>query len=125
MNQFELLKYQELLRARNIVNSFNTASNTDRDIAASLGYKEDNIEKGFNPNQDLYTDILKADQTPAQQAKIKKVMEEFKAGTLKSSAGTKITDRKQAIAIAMSEAGIVQKGDYAQTQLPRNDLNLM
>ena len=41
--------------------------------------------------------------------KIEKVMHEFKEGTLKSGkdgkAG-KVTDRKQAIAIALSEAGI-------------------
>jgi len=38
-------------------------------------------------------------------AKIKKVMHEFKAGTLHSgsSRGPKVTDPKQAIAIALSE----------------------
>ena len=39
-----------------------------------------------------------------KQAKIRKVMREFKNGTLKSSDGKKVTSRKQAIAIAMSEA---------------------
>jgi hypothetical protein len=34
-----------------------------------------------------------------------KVMGEFKRGTLKSSSGSKVTSRKQAIAIALSEAG--------------------
>lgn len=38
------------------------------------------------------------------QAKIGKVMEEFKDGKLKSSAGQKVTDRKQALAIGISEA---------------------
>lgn len=42
-------------------------------------------------------------------AKIKKVMDEFKAGTLKSSAGEKVTDRDQAIAIALSEAKDLKK----------------
>ena len=38
-------------------------------------------------------------------AKVKKVMDEFKAGTLKSGgSGKKVTDRKQAIAIGISEA---------------------
>ncbi len=32
--------------------------------------------------------------------KIKKVMGEFKRGTLKSSSGDKVTDKKQALAIA-------------------------
>ena len=46
----------------------------------------------------------------AQQAKIKKVLKEFKAGTLKSSSGEKITDRRRAIAIALSEAGMSMEG---------------
>ena len=46
----------------------------------------------------------------AKQAKIAKVMREFKAGTLKSSSGEKITDRRRAIAIALSEAGMSMKG---------------
>jgi hypothetical protein len=36
--------------------------------------------------------------------KMQKVMHEFKAGTLKSSSGDKVTNPKQAIAIGMSEA---------------------
>ena len=46
----------------------------------------------------------------AQQVKIKKVLKEFKAGTLKSSSGEKITDRRRAIAIALSEAGMSMQG---------------
>jgi len=38
------------------------------------------------------------------QAKVKKVMEERKKGTLRSSSGQKVTSRKQAIAIGLSEA---------------------
>ena len=34
--------------------------------------------------------------------KVKKVMGEFKRGTLKSSSGDKVTNKKQAIAIAKS-----------------------
>lgn len=37
------------------------------------------------------------------QRKVKKVMREYKAGELKSSSGQKVTGRKQAVAIAMSE----------------------
>lgn len=36
--------------------------------------------------------------------KIEKVMHEYKAGTLKSGSGQKVKNRKQAIAIALSEA---------------------
>jgi len=38
------------------------------------------------------------------RAKVKKVMGEFKSGTLKSGSGAKVKDRKQAIAIGLSEA---------------------
>lgn len=44
-------------------------------------------------------------QTPTQGRKIHKVMHEFKEGNLKSSSGKKVKSPKQAIAIAMSEAG--------------------
>jgi hypothetical protein len=46
----------------------------------------------------------------AKQAKIAKVMREFKAGTLKGSDKKAITNRKQAIAIALSEAGMSMEG---------------
>jgi hypothetical protein len=44
-----------------------------------------------------------------QTKKVGKVMHEYKIGTLKSSSGNKVTDIKQAIAIAMSEAGMAKK----------------
>ena len=42
-------------------------------------------------------------------AKIKIVMGEYKRGTLKSSSGRKVKSRRQAVAIAMSEAGMSRK----------------
>lgn len=47
-----------------------------------------------------------------KQAKIKKVMEEFKNGTLKTPDGKVVKNRKQALAIAMSESE-----DYAEKSL--------
>ena len=41
--------------------------------------------------------------------KVKKVMHEFKAGKLKSSSGQKVTNPKQGIAIALSEARSMKK----------------
>ena len=41
---------------------------------------------------------------PIKKRKIRKVMGEFKKGTLRSSSGQKVTNRKQAIAIAISES---------------------
>ena len=47
-----------------------------------------------------------------KQAKIGKVMKEFKEGNLKTSAGKKVKSRKQAVAIAMSESeGYAEKAD--------------
>jgi hypothetical protein len=39
-----------------------------------------------------------------KQAKVHKVMSEFKAGTLRTGTGQRVVNRKQAIAIAISEA---------------------
>jgi hypothetical protein len=38
------------------------------------------------------------------KSKIEKVMHEYKEGTLKSGSGKKVADRKQAVAVALSEA---------------------
>lgn len=40
----------------------------------------------------------------AKKAKIEKVMKEYQTGKLKSSSGQAVENRKQAIAIALSEA---------------------
>jgi hypothetical protein len=45
-----------------------------------------------------------AKKTSKGQRKIHKVMKEKKEGTLKSGSGKKVTSRKQAVAIAISEA---------------------
>jgi hypothetical protein len=48
--------------------------------------------------------------TPKQQAKVGKVLHEFKTGTLHSGKGGKVVkDRKQGIAIALSEASKLKK----------------
>ena len=44
-----------------------------------------------------------------KQQKIARVLREFKAGKLKSSSGEAVTDPKQAMAIALSEAGMSRK----------------
>jgi hypothetical protein len=50
------------------------------------------------------------DNKTKMQAKVAKVMREYKSGKLKSSSGDKVTNEKQAIAIAMSEAEALKKG---------------
>jgi hypothetical protein len=47
--------------------------------------------------------------TAQQKRKVEKVMHEKKVGKLRSSSGKKVTSRKQAIAIAMSESGQSRK----------------
>lgn len=41
---------------------------------------------------------------PKAQEKVAETMREFKKGKLKSSSGQKVTNRKQAVAIGLSEA---------------------
>lgn len=45
----------------------------------------------------------------AKQNRVQDEMHKFKHGSLKSSNGKKVTDRKQAIAIALSESGQSKK----------------
>lgn len=46
------------------------------------------------------------DKSSKMKDKVAKVMREYKAGKLKSSSGQKVASRDQAVAIAMSEAGM-------------------
>ena len=50
------------------------------------------------------------DMKAKMQDKVSKVMREYKAGKLSSSSGDKVTNQKQAVAIAMSEADRLKKG---------------
>lgn len=50
------------------------------------------------PHQSLYKKATKG------EGKIHKVLSEFKKGTLKSGSGAKVSSRKQALAISLSEA---------------------
>lgn len=47
--------------------------------------------------------------TKEKQAKIRRVMKEYKSGKLKSSSGEKVKSRAQAIAIALQQAGMSKK----------------
>jgi hypothetical protein len=52
---------------------------------------------------------MAAKKPTKSQKKVEKVMSEYKSGALKSSSGQKVKSRKQAIAIALSEAGLARK----------------
>ena len=77
------------------------------------------LSKGTLPDFNKDGEITKADvligrgvikKAKGGQAKVKKVMKEFKSGTLHSGKkGPVVKSRKQAIAIALSEAGLSQK----------------
>lgn len=60
--------------------------------------------------------------TKEQQAKIHKVMGEFKEGKLKSSGGEIVTDKAQALAISFSEAGISKSASEIEKILSIIDL---
>lgn len=47
---------------------------------------------------------------PKGKNKVERVMKEWKEGELKSSSGQKVTSRKQAIAIGLSEQRRAKKG---------------
>lgn len=64
---------------------------------------------GWKLKKSEQDDITKAEQTEQQKKKIKKVMDEWKNKTLKDKDGNLITDRKRAIAVALSEAGLSNK----------------
>lgn len=54
-----------------------------------------------------------------KQAKIAKVMKEYKSGTLKSSSGEPVKNYRQAVAIALSEAGMSMPKKDASEQYMR------
>lgn len=78
------------------------------------GFSDFKINKTKKSFQDT---LFKSEQTEAQKAKVKKVVEEFNKGILKSSTGELITDRSEALRFALSEAGIdIQKGIYVNNK---------
>jgi hypothetical protein len=90
-------------------------------INKSDEYKKINISdiKHFGTSKYLpvnkYLEVSKAYGGSVNQDKVAKVMHEFKKGKLHSSSGDLVTNRKQAIAIALSEARTDKKeaGGYA------------
>lgn len=74
--------------------------------ARYMGIFYDNLEE---ENKNMINDS-------SEQEKVGIVMKEFKEGKLKSGSGEKVTDPKQAIAIALSEAGKAKDEDIPDEQ---------
>jgi len=55
-------------------------------------------------------------ETPAQRGTVERVMHEFKHGELPRGKGGKVRSRKQAIAIALSEAGASSQRSVAENR---------
>lgn len=86
---------------------------SNEELISRINHKinqRDRVQKlPFKKSQSEST-LSKSEQTEAQKAKVKKVVEEFNKGILKSSAGELITDRSEALRFALLEAGIeIQK----------------
>lgn len=83
-------------------------SDTEKTMPPAVLAK-DRAEKNRPKNMDKYAKDGKVKRFDmggyTEGGKVGKVMGEFKSGSLKSSSGQKVTNRKQAMAIAMSEAG--------------------
>jgi hypothetical protein len=83
---------------------FNELTNL-HDNSSNIDQKARNYLQKFM-NKSFSSTLSKSEQTEAQKAKVKKVVEEFNKGILKSSTGELITDRSEALRFALSEAGI-------------------
>ena len=60
-----------------------------------------------------------AKQSSSQQRTVKRVMHEYKHGELESSRGGEVKSRRQAVAIALSEAGASQKQPPSENRRQR------
>jgi hypothetical protein len=80
-----------------------TLSGDDRAVLRALADSHP-ISRGVNRFTLLLRSDVMARYGKKAQSKVAKVMGERKRGTLRSSSGDKVTSRKQAIAIGLSEA---------------------
>jgi hypothetical protein len=95
------------------IKTFKHEAQEDKDLIKSLkGKKMAKKSKVFKKDKALFKKAKKIKRSnEAKENKIEKVMHEFKEGSLKSGSkkGPKVTNRKQAIAIALSSARKLKK----------------
>lgn len=96
----EIQKEIEYIKKELKVNP-NDIGKTNESFKRKLDYLNELIKQPENKNS--------TQNKEDQKAKIAKVMREFKEGKLKSSSGEVVKDKEQAIAIALSEAGLSKK----------------
>lgn len=113
-NNNEIYKSSDLLDSLNGIDIYFDDSDSVYICIDSLKKSNENIYrkiniadvKNLNNNRYINLDTFSkmAYGGSVDNDKVRKVMHEFKVGKLYSSSGDKVTDRKQAIAIALSEA---------------------
>lgn len=91
--------------------SSNTCDGWVGSVEKGCGCAECEGEPAVRVSKRLLSLMSKAQKSKGAN-KIATVMREFKEGKLKSSTGDKVTDAKQAMAIALSEQRQMEKGDY-------------
>lgn len=98
------------------------------DILEKAKSKVDLVEKGEGAveeamkHKDKLGEGAKKRESLDSKDKVEAVMKEWRQGTLHSGSGEKVTDRKQAIAIAMSEAGL-EKAELDENKLSQEEVN--
>ena len=85
----------------------------DHMVEAYQRGKEEGVQELFEDEEELAELLADASPGRARMRKIAQVMKEFKAGTLKDGNGNKVTNRKQALAIALSQSKKLTAAGYA------------
>lgn len=80
---------------------------------SNVGKKSEFKHKDMKDMGDSKLDKI---NTPQEKAKVEKILHEYKEGKLKSSSGKTVTNKKQALAIALSEGRKVKDNPRATTK---------
>lgn len=112
------LKPEERMRA---VQEWEQRSGTTYDPNFLAMMASDGASGGMYSNKNLQGKTMSSasEQKKARKRnKVKKVMEEWRSGKLRGGSGDKVTNQRQAVAIAMHEASIARKKDMGGAAMP-------